>query len=252
MRRRLLAACAALVLLVAGTAVLLAYVRGADARALAGAAAVEVLVVDAAHPRGHRRPTTWPSWCAPRPCRPRPRSRAGSTDLAELTGRVATVDLQPGEQLLAGRFAAARRPAGARHGRGARGAAGGQRPAGAAAGRRRPAGRRRHRRRLPVARAGRHGRPTPSCTGVLVTQVQGAPARARPPKPRRRRPRRPAAARAGHEPDGHPRRRPRRTPRPSSSASSTAPSGSPWSPRAPRPAAPASSHPDNIYGRSSR
>ena len=52
MRRRLLAAFAALVLLVVGTAVLVAYVRGADARALAGARTVEVLVVDELIPEG--------------------------------------------------------------------------------------------------------------------------------------------------------------------------------------------------------
>jgi pilus assembly protein CpaB len=44
-RRRLLAAFAALVLLVTGTLVLLAYVRGADSRALAGTRTVEVMVV---------------------------------------------------------------------------------------------------------------------------------------------------------------------------------------------------------------
>jgi pilus assembly protein CpaB len=102
-RRRFLAAVAALVLLVAGTAVLLAYVHGADTRALAGARSVDVLVVD----------------------RPIPAGTAGSdiagmvsteivpakvalpgrvTDLADLTGRVATVALEPGEQLLAARF----------------------------------------------------------------------------------------------------------------------------------------------------
>ena len=52
MRRRLLAAFAALVLLVAGSLVLLAYVRGADARALAGARSVEVLVVEQLIPAG--------------------------------------------------------------------------------------------------------------------------------------------------------------------------------------------------------
>ena len=52
MRRRLLAAIAALVLLVAGTFVLLTYVRGADARALAGVQTVEVLVVDELIPEG--------------------------------------------------------------------------------------------------------------------------------------------------------------------------------------------------------
>ena len=52
MRRRLLAAFAALVLLSAGTVVLLAYVRGADARALAGVQTVEVLVADQVIPQG--------------------------------------------------------------------------------------------------------------------------------------------------------------------------------------------------------
>ena len=61
MRRRLLAAFAALVLLVAGSLVLLAYVRGADARALAGARPVEVLVVDRARSRRHVRRTSWPT-----------------------------------------------------------------------------------------------------------------------------------------------------------------------------------------------
>ena len=46
MRRRLLAALAALLLAATGAVVLLAYVRGADARALAGVETVDVLVVD--------------------------------------------------------------------------------------------------------------------------------------------------------------------------------------------------------------
>ena len=52
MRRRLIAAFAALVLLFAGTVVLLAYVRGADARALAGVRTTEVLVADQVIPEG--------------------------------------------------------------------------------------------------------------------------------------------------------------------------------------------------------
>ena len=48
----LLAASAALVLFVLGTLVLLAYVRGADARAFAGAQPVQVLVVDRPVPAG--------------------------------------------------------------------------------------------------------------------------------------------------------------------------------------------------------
>jgi pilus assembly protein CpaB len=102
-RRRLLAACAALVLLVVGAAVLLAYVRGADARAFAGAQPVQVLVVDQPIPAGTPgsslaelvRTETVPAKAA---------VEGRVTDLGDLAGLVATTDLQPGEQLLAGRF----------------------------------------------------------------------------------------------------------------------------------------------------
>ena len=105
MRRRLLAASAALVLLLVGTVVLVAYVRGADARALAGTRTVQVLVADQPIPAGTTgadleglvRTDTLPEKAA----------LAGRvTDLAKLDGKVATVDIEPGEQLLAGRFAA--------------------------------------------------------------------------------------------------------------------------------------------------
>ncbi len=103
MRRRLLAASAALVLFVVGTLVLVAYVRGADARALAGASPVQVLVVDQPVPAGTSgdeladfvTTETVPAKAA---------VEGRVTDLSELTGLVATTDLQPGEQLLAGRF----------------------------------------------------------------------------------------------------------------------------------------------------
>ena len=103
MRRRLLAAFAALVLLVTGTLVLLAYVRGADARALAGTRTVEVLVVEQLVPEGTSgddlagsvRTVTMPALAA---------IDGRVTDLSNLAGLVATVDLQPGEQLLASRF----------------------------------------------------------------------------------------------------------------------------------------------------
>jgi pilus assembly protein CpaB len=102
-RRRLLAAFAALVLLVAGTLVLLAYVRGADARALAGTRTVEVLVVDQPVPAGMTgdemaafvTTETMPAMAA---------LEGRVTDLSDLAGRVATVDLQVGEQLLDSRF----------------------------------------------------------------------------------------------------------------------------------------------------
>jgi pilus assembly protein CpaB len=103
MRRRLLAASAALVLFVLGAVVLLAYVRGADARAFAGAQPVQVLVVDQLVPAGTPgdgladfvRLETVPAKAA---------VTGRVTDLSELAGLVATADLEPGEQLLASRF----------------------------------------------------------------------------------------------------------------------------------------------------
>jgi pilus assembly protein CpaB len=103
MTRRLLAAFAALVLLVAGTLVLLAYVNGAEARAVAGARPVGVLVVAEPIPAGTSgddladfvTTETIPAKAA----------LAGRvTELSDLSGRVATVDLLVGEQLLSSRF----------------------------------------------------------------------------------------------------------------------------------------------------
>jgi pilus assembly protein CpaB len=104
-RRRLLAATAALLLAATGTVVLLAHVRGADARALAGTRTVDVLVVDRPVPEG-----TPGEELADLVRTERLPAKAAVpgvvTDLDELAGRVATIDLQPGEQLLAARFAA--------------------------------------------------------------------------------------------------------------------------------------------------
>jgi pilus assembly protein CpaB len=104
MMRRLVAAFAALLLLVLGTVVLLAYVNGADARALAGVRTVNVLVATQPIPEGTSgdqldglvRTEVVPAKTA---------VDGRVTDLASLAGRVATVDILPGEQLLAGRFA---------------------------------------------------------------------------------------------------------------------------------------------------
>lgn len=102
--RRIVAAFAALLLLVVGTVVLLAYVNGADARALAGVRTVSVLVADQPIPAGTSgdqlaslvRTESVPAKAAV----------AGRvTDLASLSGRVASVEILPGEQLLAARFA---------------------------------------------------------------------------------------------------------------------------------------------------
>jgi pilus assembly protein CpaB len=104
-RRRLLAALAALLLAATGAVVLLAYVRGADARALAGVETVDVLLVEQPVAEGTPaeeladlvRTERLPAKAA---------VPGGVTDLDQLAGQVATVDLQPGEQLLAARFAA--------------------------------------------------------------------------------------------------------------------------------------------------
>ena len=104
MRRRLLAALAALVLAATGAVVLLAYVRGADARALAGVQTVDVLVVD--RPVAEGTPGEELAELVRTERLPAKAAVPGAvTDLGELAGRVATVDLQPGEQLLATRFA---------------------------------------------------------------------------------------------------------------------------------------------------
>src|ERR671921_96173 len=103
MRRRLLAAFAALVLLFTGTVVLLAYVRGADARALAGVQTTEVLVADEVIPEGT--PADQLTTLVRTETLPRKAAVEGRvTDLDELAGLVATVDVQPGEQLLLSRF----------------------------------------------------------------------------------------------------------------------------------------------------
>jgi pilus assembly protein CpaB len=102
--RRLLAALAALLLLVVGTAVLVAYVHGADNRALAGVRSVDVLVADELIPVGT--PADELDGLVRTETVPAKSAVAGRvTDLDALAGRVATVDLLPGEQLLVARFA---------------------------------------------------------------------------------------------------------------------------------------------------
>jgi pilus assembly protein CpaB len=104
LRRRLLAATAALLLAVAGTVVLVAYVRGADARALAGVRTVEVLVVDQLVPEGTAGEDL-PELVRTEQLPAKAAVDGVVTDLDQLAGRIATADLQPGEQLLASRFA---------------------------------------------------------------------------------------------------------------------------------------------------
>jgi pilus assembly protein CpaB len=104
MRRRLLAALAALVLLLVGSVVLVAYVRGADARALAGVRTVQVLVADQPIPAG----TTGKALAELVRWEVLPEKAAlpgRVTDLSALADLSASVDLEPGEQLLTSRFA---------------------------------------------------------------------------------------------------------------------------------------------------
>ena len=104
MRRRLLAAIAALVLAGTGAFLLLSYVRGADARAMAGVETVDLLVVTAAVPEGTSAEELG-SFLAVEAV---PAKLAATDSLASLQGlggRVTTTALQPGEQLLASRLA---------------------------------------------------------------------------------------------------------------------------------------------------
>lgn len=105
MRRRLLAALAALVLTVVGAVVLVAYAHGADRRALAGVASVPVYVVTAPIAKGTAATDLDGSVKAELvPAKAAAADRVHA--LHDLTGKVATVDLEPGEQLLSSRFAA--------------------------------------------------------------------------------------------------------------------------------------------------
>jgi pilus assembly protein CpaB len=103
MRRRLLATAAALVLALVGAVVLLAYAKGADARAMAGQRTQQVLVAAARIPSG----TAAVSLGDLVQTRQLPATAVAPGavhDLTALAGKVTTVDLLPGEQLLAGRF----------------------------------------------------------------------------------------------------------------------------------------------------
>ena len=105
MNRRILAAVLALGLALVGTVVLVTYVRGADARALAGVQTISVLVVT--EPVLQGTPASELAGSVRLDPVPAKVAATGSVaDLADLEEQVALVDLQPGEQLLASRFAA--------------------------------------------------------------------------------------------------------------------------------------------------
>jgi pilus assembly protein CpaB len=101
--RRVIAIIIALALAGAGTFFLVGWVRSAEGRVLAGEILVEVLVVDepiaagtpAEELDGLVRPESVPAKVA---------AEGAVADLASLAGKVAAVDLIPGEQIVSGRF----------------------------------------------------------------------------------------------------------------------------------------------------
>jgi pilus assembly protein CpaB len=104
MKRRLLAALAAIVLAGAGAVLLVGYVGHADQRAMAGMQSVNVLVVTAPVPEG----TTAVALAKLVTTKALPAiavAHGALSSLDPIGGKVATADLQPGEQLLASRFA---------------------------------------------------------------------------------------------------------------------------------------------------
>lgn len=104
MKRRVAAAIIALLLAGLGAFVLLAYVGNADRRAMAGLQPVDVLVVTAPVPEG----TTAEALGKLVETKTMPQTAVAEravSSLTALSGQVATTDLQPGEQVLASRFA---------------------------------------------------------------------------------------------------------------------------------------------------
>lgn len=103
MTRRLVSAIAAGVLAILGAVLLVSYVNNADSRAMADLDPIEVLVVSAPIAQG----TPAEEIAASVTTQSLPRKAVGPNpvrSLAEIAGRVAVTDLQPGEQLLSARF----------------------------------------------------------------------------------------------------------------------------------------------------
>ncbi|WP_159617647.1 Flp pilus assembly protein CpaB [Arthrobacter zhaoguopingii] len=105
MKSRLIGGIAALLLAVVGTALLVIYVKGADARALQGAEPVEVLVVQERVPAG----TPVDELSDFLQAEAIPQSAVPEDSLNTLDGqdgKITAADLMPGEQLLAARLVA--------------------------------------------------------------------------------------------------------------------------------------------------
>jgi len=103
MMKRLIAAIAAILLAGLGAVVLTSYVRGADARAMAGMQTGKVLVVTAMVPKGTSAEAL--DTLVEMKTLPVKAVAMGTVNsLTSIVGQVSTVDLQPGEQLLGSRF----------------------------------------------------------------------------------------------------------------------------------------------------
>lgn len=103
MRTRLLGGVAALIVAVIGTVLLLTYVNGADRRAFADVQTQDVYVVQKSIPAG----TAADAVTASVALKPIPKGSIAAdtvTDLAVLKGKVTSVALEPGEQLLSSRM----------------------------------------------------------------------------------------------------------------------------------------------------
>ncbi len=103
MNKRLIGMVVSVALAAIGTFSLLTYVRGADERALAGEATVEVLVVDTLVAKGT--PVSEVAKAVTTEWVPvKVRAEGSVSTLNNLSGTVAAVDLLPGEQVVAARF----------------------------------------------------------------------------------------------------------------------------------------------------
>src|SRR5918992_3395226 len=101
--RRLIAALAAVLLAGVGAVLLLGYVGSADKRAMAGMETVKVLVVQKRVPEGT--PAEKLTGLVTTKTLPVKAVAPGTlSSLQPISGRVATTNLEPGEQLLASRF----------------------------------------------------------------------------------------------------------------------------------------------------
>ena len=103
MNRKIIGSILAVVLAAAGTFVLLAYVRAADDRAIAGERVVPVYVVKEAIAQGTRAEDLGERVRVER-VPAKVLAAGGVSDLTDLEDKVAAVDLVPGEQLVKGRF----------------------------------------------------------------------------------------------------------------------------------------------------